>query len=258
MSCERFRDAITDHACGAAIASDAAAHLASCAGCRRAFDAHQRALADVDAALAETLAVRVAPDFVARVVTSAITSRPQKSLAGLRSSWWVGLAAAAAVALAVFLAWRPADRPLATDARILPAQAGSHAAGEKPAAGSHAAREKPSAAGSHAPTQPAVTPAVASSFSRKGAAVAERRVERPVAVVEPEVLVPPDQLLAIARLQQLFRRGAIDNAMLPPQKSPAEVLSDLTIEPLTVPEITFPDIETSSRAATDGERDRQS
>lgn len=236
MSCERFREAVTDYGCGAAISPEAEAHLTGCVACQSELETQRRALADVDAELSEALSVPVSPDFVSRVMSNAVAAGAHRSVSGLRASW-IGLAAAASIAAVVFVMSRPSSKPAP------PTTVASKPAAPPPVVAAPAPVTPPRAARVVAHTIPSTPP----------------KRDRPAAAVtrEPEVIVPPDQLLAIARLQQLFRRGAIDNAMLPPQKSQAEVLSDLSIEPLTVPEITFPDIETSSRAAATGDRDRQ-
>ncbi len=97
MSCDRHTDAIVDHACGADIAAEAAAHLDGCAACRRMFDEQRRLLQDLDERLALALSIEPSPRFVpevlARVERSAFR-RPQ-------AMWWGGAAAAAAVLLIV-------------------------------------------------------------------------------------------------------------------------------------------------------------
>ena len=42
MSCDRHTSAIVDHACGADITAEAAAHLDGCAACRGVFDEQRR------------------------------------------------------------------------------------------------------------------------------------------------------------------------------------------------------------------------
>jgi hypothetical protein len=54
----------------------------------------------------------------------------------------------------------------------------------------------------------------------------------------PEVIVPPTQSRAIARLQELVREGVIDESTLP---KPA-MRAQLIIPPLSVPDIVVPEI----------------
>ena len=95
MSCDRYTDAIVDHACGAELAAEAAGHLRGCAACRRMFEEQRRALQGLDDDLQEVLAIEPSAWFEAQ------------TLAGLERSpirrkgtvWWLALAAAAAVVI---------------------------------------------------------------------------------------------------------------------------------------------------------------
>ena len=64
MSCDRHTDAIVDHACGAEIAAEAAAHLDGCAACRRMFDEQLRLVRDLDGQVALALQIEPSPRFV--------------------------------------------------------------------------------------------------------------------------------------------------------------------------------------------------
>ena len=76
MSCDRHTIAIVDHACGAEIAAEAAAHLETCAACRRLFDEQQRRLQDLDQELEVMLTIdpseRFVPGVMARVADRAM------------------------------------------------------------------------------------------------------------------------------------------------------------------------------------------
>ena len=69
MSCDRYTGAIVDHACGAEISADAAAHLKVCAACSRTFDEQRRLLQDLDQELQVALAIEPSARFVADVMT---------------------------------------------------------------------------------------------------------------------------------------------------------------------------------------------
>ncbi len=98
MSCERHTSAIVDHACGAEIAAEAAAHLSVCEGCRAMFDEQRRLLQDLDQELKQALEIepstRFVPDVLARVERSAFRRR--------RMLWWSPAAAAAVLVLVAF------------------------------------------------------------------------------------------------------------------------------------------------------------
>ena len=97
MSCERFSEAIAGHAAGGEISAAAAAHQASCESCAARLATQRRLLTDVDAELARTLSLSASPEFVARV-TSRVTA-PGRSVVWRPAAVWVGLAAAAAIAV---------------------------------------------------------------------------------------------------------------------------------------------------------------
>ena len=68
-----------------------------------------------------------------------------------------------------------------------------------------------------------------------------RLTERPNA--EPEVLVPPDQRMALNRLLEMMRTGKIDERLLPATQEDvaapaAQVVAPLVVEDLKVPPIT--------------------
>ena len=96
MSCDRYTAAIVDHACGAEIAADAAAHMRTCGICGRMFDEQRRLLQDLDEELQRALSIepsaRFVPDAMAGVERSALRSR--------KMMWWsASVAAAAALVL---------------------------------------------------------------------------------------------------------------------------------------------------------------
>ena len=93
MSCDRYTSAIVDHACGAEIAADAAAHLKVCAACSRMFDEQRRLLQDLDQELQVALAIEPSARFVADAMAGM-----QRSAQRRRAIiWWSAPVAAAAV-----------------------------------------------------------------------------------------------------------------------------------------------------------------
>ena len=234
MSCERFREAINGHAAGADLGPAAAAHLGSCGACRSEVERQRALLEEVDAELARTLAMNASPEFVARVTSRASATKISSNV-WRPATAWAGLAAAAAIAAAVFL--RGPETPAGPPAR-------PEAASTAPApATSSTVAEK------HAPS-PATRP------------VAVRRPQpatRPVETglrptEEPPVIVGPEQARAIARLRELVTAGRLTAKMLPPPQ-PHES-AELTVAPLEIPEIIVPDVERVGRAA-DAAREQQ-
>ena len=99
MSCDRYTDAIVDHACGAEIAADAAAHLRSCAACRRMFDEQRQTLQDLDRELETALAIEPSDRFVAETM-----ARVERSSPRWRTAIWWSVPAAAAAAVLILVA----------------------------------------------------------------------------------------------------------------------------------------------------------
>jgi hypothetical protein len=69
----------------------------------------------------------------------------------------------------------------------------------------------------------------------------------------PEVIVPPDQRRAIARLTALLENGLLDAKTLPTQPATGE----LTIAPLSIPEIVVPDVHTVGGPGVAGGAERE-
>jgi hypothetical protein len=231
MSCARYISAIVDHACGAGIAPEAADHLATCQTCGARFAEQRRILEGLDDELQRALAVVPSAAF-ARGVHSRIEHAPAKSA---RVLWWSACGVAAAILLVIGINLvRSTDgvRPRLSDSALQP----------------------PATAATSAPTVPVVPPVV---DRQQDARRTERRVvhhvrRRPahegqtVALPAAEVLVPPDQQLAIAHLMRLVRNGTLDASRFPVDRqgesaTPAElVVPPLTIEPIAVPDVEIP------------------
>ncbi|MGH9372084.1 MAG: hypothetical protein ACRD15_11195 [Vicinamibacterales bacterium] len=214
MSCERFSEAITDHAAGAPIDPGAAAHLAVCRGCRRVFEEERRLLSDVDGQLQRSLAVTASPDFAARVIAGVRTTPTGLSL---WNAWSMGAAAAAVIALGLYLFW-PMERQRQA---VSPPALVSSAPATLPRSPEVIARSTPA-------------PHVHSSPPISGRAAATRRIGSGApAGREPEVIVPATRARALARLRELVGSGVLDEATLPAGSAPAE----LVVAPLTIPQI---------------------
>ncbi len=221
MSCERFREAIAGHAAGADLSPAAAAHLGSCEACTARLEMQRRLLADVDAELAGTLLVTAPPGFVSGVA-SRINAAEDRSISWRPVAAWIGLAAAAAIAIASFL--RGPEPPMAT-----PASAGAASATPAPPT----------------PSRPAGNPAISPANRQATVRRARSAPSRPVAAArpaeEPPVIVGEDQARAIARLRELMITGRLTARMLPPER-PHEA-PELTVPPLSIPSIAIADVD---------------
>jgi hypothetical protein len=255
MACERFADDLKAHAAGARATPDLGAHLEVCADCRADLARERRVVAAIDRDLAGALRLEPSVEFNARVrerINEDVGSGFSRILESV-GGWRFALAAASLILVAgvlTIIALRTgapqrqmpgsAVPPANTQASIAPA-------------------ERPEAPAEHQDglvAQPPV-PVVAGEDGRRSALAGHRvasagrlpttdyrLLRRPKA--EPEVLVPPDQRVAIARMLEMIRAGKIDErAFLPPAQSdvaeiPAQVVAPIVVEELKVPPISIP------------------
>jgi hypothetical protein len=210
MACGRYRDALSEHAAGARAPAALAAHLAECGECRAELVSLRRALAALDADLAELVTAEPAPGFGARVraaVSAEAVERPRARL-------WPALAAAATLLVAVALVVRRAPEPT-----VQPA------AGRDP----RAARTEPTPA--PVPAAPAAAPAPRRTAS---AAVARKPAPAPGG---PAVLLPPGQVEALVRLASFVQReGLAPMGLRSAGQAPADLPlpPDIEIQPLEI------------------------
>jgi hypothetical protein len=230
MSCERFTSAIVDHACGAPIAADAAAHLSGCEACRQLFDEQLRLLQDVDRQLALALEIEPSASFVPGVLAHV----KQPTLHGRNTLWWSAAAAAAVVMLVTFGSLRSGERRAAD--RHSPEVHSKVAS--LPAAGRTAPEVAPT-------TTPGPTSRLTASRRRVDHGGLLKRpdpVEPDVAV--PDVVVPAAQSRAIAHYLALVRRGALETPVrVSADETDIAVPSDLVIAPLSVDDLAVTDVE---------------
>ena len=222
MSCDRYTGAIVDHACGAEIAADAAAHLKVCTNCSRIFDEQRRMLQDLDQELHAALAIEPSARFVA------------ETMAGLERSpnrwrsvmWWSVPVAAAAVLVLLTL--------------------GSRRFGERPADRREPAAVQTSSStrvsdGTSSGAAPSAAPESAPRLTAAGRRGGERAKVAREAKGHPEVVVSDAQSRAIERYMTLVRRGALDtSALANSEKTDVTVPNDLVIAPLSVDLLVVP------------------
>jgi hypothetical protein len=228
MSCVRYTTAIVDHACGAEIAADAAAHLKLCAGCTCMFDERRRLLQDLDQELQVALAIEPSARFVAETMAEVERSTNRRRTV----QWWsVPVAAAAVLVLLTlgslrFSERRPADRHL-------------------PVALESAA---PASAAPPAPARD--TPRVADAPRR--ISTPTKAVRKPERRLDDHVVVPPGQLQAIERYMTLVRRGTLDTSPLAnSDKTDVTAPAELVIAPLSVDGLVVPNGESGTGSGAD-------
>ena len=218
MSCERYAEAITDHACGADLPPGAAAHLRSCATCTAMLVERRAAIGALDGEIQHTLAIEPSPYFVERV-------QAQVRETSRAAPWWRwALAAAAAIiilAIAGSFALRSGAPPTVARApqpsavtpapapgAVIPSQVEKREASERPPSEAVSPRRLP--------RQPAA----------RGAAP-----RAAMALARPEVIVPAEQARAVARYLALVRSGQVDTSTL---ATPEKVAAELDVAPLAV------------------------
>ena len=218
MSCDRYATAIADHACGADLAPDAAAHLRTCAACAARLASHRRAIDGLDGELQQLLAVEPSAHFVPRVqahLSAVPAPRGWSTLA------WSGLAAAAAAGIIVWTL--PSTGPVHTPAAPAPTAVSRASAPEIP-------RQEDT-------PRP---PPVSSRARRTRSAPVNAQPSK-----EPEIIVPEDQQRAVARFVALVRTGRLDTSSLATQTDseiapPAELgVSPLAVSPIAIPSVEF-------------------
>lgn len=215
MSCQRYATAIADHACGADLAPEVAAHLETCVRCASQLAAQRRTIDDLDAELQQMVAVEPSPFFVQRVQAHVMTSPDRRSF---RAWWWSAAVAAAAIVLAVLFLSVDRRPPAPIQARTITPPPAPAAKNEPPTIVATAPSRKEAPVSRYQPSQP------------------QRRVAKPP---EPEVLVPKDQMRVVDRYMALVRSGSLDTTTLASDTDPSTemIVNPLDIKPIVVVEI---------------------
>jgi hypothetical protein len=224
MSCDRYRSAITDHACGGELAAGAAAHLRSCASCAAILEDERRAIGALDRELQEAIAIQPSAHFVQRVQV-----RARQAPAPAPRLWWA-LAAAAALAVAAIaggLALRSGDR-------------------QKPPVVIETASPTPSIARTLESVDPKAPAPRSHQLPR---APRSQRVLAGKPAPKPEVIVPPGQRRGVERYMMLVRSGQLNTSPLTDET--ATTASEIVVAPLAVDSLAVATIETRSPAGGD-------
>jgi hypothetical protein len=207
-----------------------------CVVCREALDYERRSIGEAEGLLRDALSITATQGFSARTLDQLPRESPV-----VRRTWPAALAAAAAVAFVIVLAWPDAPPGTATPTRPespmeavqtpaatpLPAVSTGGVDGWLPPSGGSARRATrlPPEGGRHSTRTPG----------------------------DPPVIVPADQQRALARLKTLVRSGALDDTTVPPPRS----MADLVVPPLTIPDIVISESEPRERFGGDDLRERE-
>ena len=224
MSCERFRDALTDAAAGEPVSPALDAHLAGCAGCRSELAQMRQLMAAADESLSTLAEAEPSASLRVRIREAAMRADPGSTPPlPWRWSWAWPATAAAVLALAAAGAWR------ATVAHVPVAPA--VAEGARPSAVAPAGREPgiaPAPTGTDVARRPPAGPVRAPAASP--------RVTR-VAMREPEVLVPSGQQEALLQFVALVHRERLQAPSLATAGQPSADLREpapIDIRPLEI------------------------
>lgn len=203
MSCERYAASIEDRACGADMTPDLERHLAGCSRCAALLEAHQQAMANLDAEIQSALDVPVSNTFIRDV-------RARVEQEDRRPAWWLSwgiVPLAAAVLLAVWL------RPVPAQAPNLPT----------------------------APRTSWPVSRTATIVPGPPEVFVPRAPLRAAMVVQPKVLVPPDGGRAVSEYLRLVRQGTLDTSNLATTQDVTAdlVVMPLTIAPIVLSDVEF-------------------
>ncbi len=197
MSCERYRDALTDLAAGGPAPAGLEAHLATCEGCREELGAVRRALAAAEAEMARVARAEPSPGLTARI-REAVAERDAARAWPL--GWmWPAMAASVVllVALAAWMIRAPSPARVAVDGRPAAVPGESRPAAERSRTGEAPEPTAPS------PEARAFVPAGEGSATTSAR---HRRSPARAVPAAPEVLVPRGETEALVRFAAIVHR----------------------------------------------------
>ena len=223
MSCETYLDALKSAAAGAVMTSALRSHLAACAACRTTLAEEQSLLAYIDSGLrivANSPDVEVPPSLIPSVRARLQERVPQ-------GRWIVRALIPAAAALLLALLVVP----------------GLRRPGGKPSDSGPTASVTSSTPAAQFPRLHGPAPVVPAPATKSGVALASRRSSLPArprpgsnAEAAPEVLVPPDQEVLLARYVEQLRNHKHVRLTAELRDAPLEPLEliPIQIDPLDV------------------------
>jgi hypothetical protein len=234
MTCHHYKQALLELA---AVGPEAKpdpklrAHLQTCPSCRSAFENERALFASIDSCLRSSANAEIPPSFIPTLHAQLQRESPaaQGSARITNPLLWFPAIAAAAIILFIFASQdrriksQPTDEHLATERIESPVATATTAASPLPAttAPIHRSRNGKRPA-SKAVISPDKNPVRANS-------------------IDPEILVPPDQEILLARYADQFRRHHQSSATLltevaPDQTAPLQVpliqIAELDVKPL--------------------------
>lgn len=240
MSCERYVDALADHAAGANAGSELEGHLGSCARCRDELTVLRRALALADAEMGALLADEPSASLLARIRReTAEDGKPAWRPATL--SWiWTAVAAALVLAVALIVGRGGFVAPRETRDAGRPSPARSARVNE-PA-------PEPQPVRLPAPAATARPSTRAAPLSEVNAPITAARSTAP----EAEVLVPPGEAAALLRFAASLEQRRVDpgSLLVVDLSAPLSEPKPLVIAPLEIAPLAIPPLDASDASGT--------
>ncbi|MDQ1407580.1 MAG: hypothetical protein QOG55_3209 [Acidobacteriaceae bacterium] len=232
MTCHHYKQALLElAAAGPETNPDPKlqAHLQSCSSCRSAFENERSLFASIDSCLRSSANAEIPSSFIPAVRAQLQRESPAAQEAPITNPLlWLPAIAAAAIILFIFASQyrRVKSQPTA-----------EHFATERTE--SPVATATTAASPSQATTAP-ITAAVGKRFATKAIIMPDKNPVR-ASSGDPEILVPPDQEILLARYADQFRRHHQSSATLltevtPDQRDQLQVpliqIAELNVKPL--------------------------
>jgi len=237
MPCKHYKDALIEAAAsGAEPHAELRAHLAECADCRATFEQEQALFSAIEAGLHVTANSEMPGSLLPRV-----RERLDEEIAPQRRLFqpWIFAAASVGLALAIFLFVRPHPSTPDSQAKQTPQILGS----ETPVKNARPQISGPA-------TQ--IVPSNVNNSQRRGRST----LLRTVASSQPEVLVPPDEREALARIVVVLgERREVARALVRPAPQRKDEAAGL--EPLQINGLEIKLLEEREAEVSDGAEQKQ-
>jgi hypothetical protein len=239
MLCEHHKDTLIEAAAsGAAPSGELRAHLAECASCRAAFAEEQSLFAAIDSSLHTAANAEVPTSLLPRVRASL------DEVAAPQLRWVQPLILASASAALVFLIVL-----LARPHRVTP----ENVAKQGPISVPASVGPEP---GTNPGRIPPVDMQIAAIHTGHTHAVRNSTNLHSAASSNPEVLVPPDEREAFARLvAALNERGDVGTALL--SQAPEKKDALVSVAPLKIPDLEIKPLEGRETEASQGREEKR-
>jgi hypothetical protein len=230
MTCHHYKQALLELAAvGVEPSPELREHLQACSSCRSAFENERTLLASIGSYLHSSANAEIPSSFISTLRAQLQRESPAAQGARITNPlFWLPAIAAAAIILFIFprlerrIKSQPPDEHFATERTESPVATATTAA-------------SPSQA-----TAAPITVAIGKRFASKAIITPEKNPVR-ISSSGPEILVPPDQEILLARYADQFRRYHQSPATLltevaPDQTAPLEVpliqIAELDVKPL--------------------------